>query len=264
MEEKKYIKKAVVILAVLIIGSVIGYKVYSKVQTRNLADQFAERIIANTEELVRKIGLSDFEIKCKDNQYAAFANEFGKYEVEMDRYCYYYHLDLYSDQIADLYETKLKNQKQDELIDIMYSIYIYANECSKYNKFGWKIIPYKDDYINAYFKHSYPEKSVFIETSTGDQYGFTVDYMEKRLYVNDEMVYEQIEEPEELPTKPDYIEPTPKPKNDYKYTGKTYDTYGVEDYDNPDDFAEEWAEEFGDGDFDDGYDDAYDYWEEEY
>ena len=43
---------------------------------------------------------------------------------------------------------------------------------------------------------------------------------------------------------------------------KKYDPYDVEDYDDPDDFAEEWGEEFGDGDYDDGYDDAYDYWEE--
>ena len=44
---------------------------------------------------------------------------------------------------------------------------------------------------------------------------------------------------------------------------KTYDPYDVQDFDDPDDFAEEWAEEFGDGDYDDGYDDAYDYWEDE-
>ena len=56
----------------------------------------------------------------------------------------------------------------------------------------------------------------------------------------------------------------------YKYSGhksssvKVYDPYDVEDYDDPDDFAEEWAEEFGDGSYDEGYDDAYDYWEEEY
>ena len=52
--------------------------------------------------------------------------------------------------------------------------------------------------------------------------------------------------------------------NRYEYTGEYYDSYGVEDYDDPDSFADEWAEEFGDGDYDDGYDDAYDYWEEEY
>jgi hypothetical protein len=45
---------------------------------------------------------------------------------------------------------------------------------------------------------------------------------------------------------------------------KKTDPYDVDDYDDPDDFAEEWAEEFGDDDYDDGYDDAYDYWEEEY
>ena len=45
---------------------------------------------------------------------------------------------------------------------------------------------------------------------------------------------------------------------------KKTDPYDVDDYDDPDDFAEEWAEDFGDGDYDDGYDDAYDYWEEEY
>lgn len=41
-----------------------------------------------------------------------------------------------------------------------------------------------------------------------------------------------------------------------------YDPYDVDDYDDPDDFAEEWAEEFGDGDFEEGYEEAYDYWED--
>ena len=54
--------------------------------------------------------------------------------------------------------------------------------------------------------------------------------------------------------------------SDYTFSGslKKTDPYDVDDYDDPDDFAEEWAEDFGDGDYDDGYDDAYDYWEEEY
>ena len=44
----------------------------------------------------------------------------------------------------------------------------------------------------------------------------------------------------------------------------SYDPYDVEQYNDPDDFADEWAEEFGDGDYDDGYDDAYEYWEDYY
>ena len=51
--------------------------------------------------------------------------------------------------------------------------------------------------------------------------------------------------------------------NKKTYTGKSFDPYDAEEYDDPDDFADEWAEEFGDGDYDDGYDDAYDYWEDE-
>ena len=49
----------------------------------------------------------------------------------------------------------------------------------------------------------------------------------------------------------------------YSGTKKSYDAYDVEEYDNPDDFAEEWAEEFGDGDYESGYEDAYDYWGDE-
>lgn len=41
------------------------------------------------------------------------------------------------------------------------------------------------------------------------------------------------------------------------------DVYDVQDFDDPDDFADEWAEEFGDGDYNEGYDDAYEYWESE-
>ena len=46
-------------------------------------------------------------------------------------------------------------------------------------------------------------------------------------------------------------------------TTKT-DGYDVEDYEDPDDFADEWVEEFSeyDEDEDDAYDEAYDYWKE--
>ncbi len=44
--------------------------------------------------------------------------------------------------------------------------------------------------------------------------------------------------------------------------GSNPEMYGVEQYIDGDDFADEWAEEFGDGDEDEGYDDAYDYWME--
>lgn len=45
---------------------------------------------------------------------------------------------------------------------------------------------------------------------------------------------------------------------------KKTDGYDVEDYDDPDDFADEWVEEFSeyDEDEDDAYDEAYDYWKE--
>ena len=42
-----------------------------------------------------------------------------------------------------------------------------------------------------------------------------------------------------------------------------WDPYGVEDYDDPEDFADDWADEFGDS-YEEGYDDAVDYWEEEH
>ncbi|MBQ4045278.1 MAG: hypothetical protein II627_02420 [Lachnospiraceae bacterium] len=45
---------------------------------------------------------------------------------------------------------------------------------------------------------------------------------------------------------------------------KIWDPYGVEDYDDPEDFADDWAEEFGEGNYEEGYDDAVDYWEEEH
>ena len=152
MEEKKtYIGKAVLILVVIILASVIGYKVYSDIQSRKLADQYVEDTVQKTETLIRRAGIPDFEIKVKDKQYAAYASEFSSPLIEMDRYCYYYHLDLYSDDIADIYRTIIENRKLEELIEMMYEIYEYANECSGYNEFDWQIIPFRDGYINAYF-----------------------------------------------------------------------------------------------------------------
>lgn len=49
------------------------------------------------------------------------------------------------------------------------------------------------------------------------------------------------------------------------YGNRYWDSYDVEDYDDPDDFADDWADDFADlvdGDYEDGYDEAYEYWEE--
>lgn len=75
------------------------------------------------------------------------------------------------------------------------------------------------------------------------------------IYVNDELMHE---ERNFVPDK------TPKkPSSGSTSSHYPSDPYDVEDYNDPDDFAEEWAEKFGDGSYDDGYDDAYDYWESE-
>lgn len=283
-EKKSYMDKAVLIVVIIILVAVIGNKVYSDIKDRELADQFVEEIVNETETLVREAGIPDFEIKVKDKQDEAYAKEFLFPLSDKEWPCYYYHLDLYSDDIADIYRTKIDKQEEEELIDMMDEIYEYANECSEYKAYGVAYVELKKDNGFVYFKHGYPKGSVFIETSSGDRYGYTVDdYYKKRLYINDEMVYERLEEPIEIPKKPEYEYVAPAPStntnnnyeyvapapstntdNNYEYTGEYYDPYGVEDYDNADDFADEWAEEFGDGDYDDGYDDAYDYWEEEY
>lgn len=80
------------------------------------------------------------------------------------------------------------------------------------------------------------------------------------LYIDDEFVFTTC-----LPKSEGVLNNTNKYKGNYSNSESSRkDVYGVYDYDDPDDFADEWAEEFGDGDYDAGYDDAFEYWEEHY
>ena len=87
----------------------------------------------------------------------------------------------------------------------------------------------------------------------------------KYLNIDDETVYSEdwiSNKEEQKISKNNYSSPS-SGSSSSSHSRYHSDPYDVEDYNDPDDFAEEWAEEFGDGNYDDGYDDAYDYWKSE-
>ena len=110
--------------------------------------------------------------------------------------------------------------------------------------------------IQVDVKGEYSSNNVTLKRAHGQQQycfaqnGLAYNQYGRWIYINGELMYEEA-------------------RSDSNYYGgstSSYhlsDPYGVEDYDDPDDFADEWAEEFGDGSYDDGYEDAYDYWESE-
>ena len=103
--------------------------------------------------------------------------------------------------------------------------------------------------------------------TSGSKYEYSTDFMCKHKYLNidDETVYSEdwISNKEEQKTSENNYSSPSSGSSSSSHSRYHSDPYDVEDYSDPDDFAEEWAEEFGDGSYDDGYDDAYDYWESE-
>ena len=101
----------------------------------------------------------------------------------------------------------------------------------------------------------------------GSKYEYSTDFMCKHKYLNidDETVYSEdwtSNKEEQKTSENNYSSPS-SGSSSSSHSRYNSDPYDVEDYNDPDDFAEEWAEKFGDGSYDDGYDDAYDYWESE-
>lgn len=101
----------------------------------------------------------------------------------------------------------------------------------------------------------------------GSKYEYSTDFMCKHKYLNidDETVYSEdwtSDKEEQKTSENNYSSPS-LGSSSSSHSRYHSDPYDVEDYSDPDDFAEEWAEEFGDGNYDDGYEDAYDYWESE-
>ena len=103
--------------------------------------------------------------------------------------------------------------------------------------------------------------------TSGSKYEYSTDFMCKHKYLNidDETVYSEdwtSNKEEQKTSENNYSSPS-SGSSSSSHSRYNSDPYDVEDYNDPDDFAEEWTEEFGDGNYDDGYDDAYDYWESE-
>lgn len=86
--------------------------------------------------------------------------------------------------------------------------------------------------------------------TSGSKYEYSTDFMCKHKYLNidDETVYSEdwISNKEEQKTSENNYSSPSSGSSSSSHSRYHSDPYDVEDYSDPDDFAEEWAEEFGD------------------
>ena len=86
--------------------------------------------------------------------------------------------------------------------------------------------------------------------TSGSKYEYSTDFMCKHKYLNidDETVYSEdwISNKEEQKTSENNYSSPSSGSSSSSHSRYHSDPYDVEDYSDPDDFADEWAEEFGD------------------
>lgn len=228
-----------------------------------------EAMDSYTEELsriLRNDGLEDIEVvwtECTSEEYTE------KYGFAPSYCTYFFSVDYYCDEIEKICENYLKDDDEENLIELL-------RKCCK-DKQSYVVddhdrsisVRFDKGGVNIGINDGMSSNQLLLKISEGQEYFIDASEMGTWVYKNGKhLVNIQNPVPEdnkEEETNFTYIPSYKKNKhNTDNYKGTYYDPYGVENYDNPDSFAEEMAEEFGDGDFEDGYDDAYDYWEEEY
>lgn len=160
-----------------------------------------------------------------------------------------------ADQIAEDYMQALVSELQSRLhSSLLHDVQVNYQKIS-YEKFKDEFGERDNDAdYNYYYVISYTSDSIDQVYSQAKEAGTMTEFLDS--------LKEMGHQKESIFDENNYSSPS-SGSSSSSHSRYHSDPYDVEDYNDPDDFAEEWAEEFGDGSYDDGYDDAYDYWESE-
>lgn len=233
-----------------------------KKQEQRDANRIAkDYVIDYTDSLQSAMSIAPFsDLQAKYRKVTRSEYLYGKEKKEIDdresdeEYHYYYIIEYVSASAGEVYEQLTAGGSYSEYIDLMKQIrrarIKVEDEYKMWEAYETKI---NDKKIVVEIKDYVPLNGMTIKGTNGQKYEVSPETYYTFVLVNDEVVYKKEREASEI-------------RRSYSKRHKSYhydtDPYDVNDYDNPDDFAEEWANDFGDGDYDDGYDDAYDYWED--
>lgn len=231
------------------------------VEAANIAEQYVKKYANSLQNSMAIAPLTDLKVEYQEvtwgeYQYGELSDDEETDPYDTADYHYYYKLSYACDSIDQIFAQMTQNGDYSGYIDLMNKVRMARIEVEEEYK-TWE--PYEEEIngkiIQVDVEGEYSSNDVMLKKADGQQYFIAQNEHGCWIYVNDELMHE---ERNFVPDK------TPKkPSSGSTSSHYPSDPYDVEDYNDPDDFAEEWAEEFGDGNYDDGYDDAYDYWESE-
>ena len=261
------------------------------------AKEYMENYRISLQESMQAAGIEDIRVSYEQYNQSTYSSVYNYWDDDPDYQYFYYELSYYCDSIDSIFEEATQDGNYDSFIELM------ERECNIKDQRpvevdGFYKIFVGDRKYAVKINERDPEGELTISREYGVYYRLAQGEDGYELYTNRGKIYpkEDMEEDNESKNNAGSNSnsgSTNSSGSSYGHAGgygsgsfygnasgsgsgstsghssgsdslKKTDPYDVDDYDDPDDFAEEWAEDFGDGDYDDGYDDAYDYWEEEY
>ena len=261
------------------------------------AKEYMENYRISLQESMQAAGIEDIRVSYEQYNQSTYSSVYNYGDDDPDYQYFYYELSYYCDSIDSIFEEATQDGNYDSFIELM------ERECKIKDQRpvevdGFYKIFVGDRKYAVKINERDPEGELTISREYGVYYRLAQGEDGYELYTNRGKIYpkEDMEEDNESKNNAGSNSnsgSTNRSGSSYGHAGgygsgrfygnasgsgsgstsghssgsgslKKTDPYDVDDYDDPDDFAEEWAEDFGDGDYDDGYDDAYDYWEEEY
>lgn len=261
------------------------------------AKEYMENYRISLQESMQAAGIEDIRVSYEQYNQSTYSSVYNYWDDDPDYQYFYYELSYYCDSIDSIFEEATQDGNYDSFIELM------ERECKIKDQRpvevdGFYKIFVGDRKYAVKINERDPEGELTISREYGVYYRLAQGEDGYELYTNRGKIYpkEDMEEDNESKNNAGSNSnsgSTNSSGSSYGHAGgygsgsfygnasgsgsgstsghssgsdslKKTDPYDVDDYDDPDDFAEEWAEDFGDGDYDDGYDDAYDYWEEEY
>lgn len=251
------------------------------------ATEYMKNYQVNLQKSMRAAGIEDIRVSYEQYNQRTYSSVYNFWDDDPDYKYFYYELSYYCDSIDSIFEEATQDGNYDSFIELM------ERECEVKDQrpvelAGFYKIFVGDRKYAVKINERDPEGELTISREYGVYYRLVQGEDGYELYTNRGKIY-----PKEDNESGNNAGSNSDSGGSYGHAGgsgsgsfygnaggsgsgstsghssasgslKKTDPYDVDDYDDPDDFAEEWAEDFGDGDYDDGYDDAYDYWEEEY
>lgn len=227
------------------------------------AKEYMKNYRISLQESMQAAGIEDIRVSYEQYNQSTYSSVYNYWDDDPDYQYFYYELSYYCDSIDSIFEEATQDGNYDSFIELM------ERECKIKDQRpvevdGFYKIFVGDRKYAVKINERDPEGELTISREYGVYYRLAQGEDGYELYTNRGKIYPKEDMEEDNESKNNAGSGSTSGHSSGSGSLKKTDPYDVDDYDDPDDFAEEWAEDFGDGDYDDGYDDAYDYWEEEY